>query len=826
MNPRSIQKVSPLAVTGIGVYSPIGKNAKEFWTNVDAGVCGVRTIQGFPIDDLKVKHAAEIADHNPNTAFSSESLRDLDWTAQFGILAALQALQDAALPEAQLRSSRTGLVVGVCAGGQGPSPKQRTPDNAFDIALESFPETSIYRQTDAIGQHLQIHGPRSTVSTACASSGSALGYAYDLLQTNAADAILVGGTDAFSISTYAGFYALGAMPEKPISPFSDNIGVSFGEGAGFVVLEPLDKAETRGAKVYGLLIGYGCTGDAHHVTSPHPSGEGLQRAMTIAVDGAGLDVRQVDYINAHGTATRDNDRAESSAIRELCSERESPPPVSSSKSQFGHTLGAAGILEFIVSIMASQAGKLPPTVNFQTARPGCDLDYVPCKSRPGNIDTFLSNSAAFGGINVSVLGGSSKHRNHITTKRTDEVWITGVGVVSPIGSGIAAFHESLKKGVSGISRISEFDVSNLSCQHAALMGKFKTRKLAPTLDVRRTDPLNRYAMVAAALAIKESGLEIRPTNSSRIGMVMSLNYGSLAVQERFRDSLEQDGLEQLSAKHFPSMVVSTVGGTVAQNFGLRGYNSTIVDGFTSGLHGLIQAETVLRFHESQDAMIVVAADEVASLLFRVFEERGWLAPTNGKDAPCLKAYQSDARGMLLGEGGVALVVERAEKAKERGAVPLARIAGHCVTSEARLFPQEPSSTKWHEEAMRLSMERAYISSDSIDLVYGHGRGVPKQDAAELAAIAATFGSHRPAFGCLSGSTGVAAATSGMYSVAASLLNLQHGELFPLVGTDSDIPGGFLYPQQLRKQMVSNVLITGTTENGNHSSVVLSKVENE
>lgn len=814
----------PVAVTGIGVYSPLGSTPTELWERVDRGECAVREIQGFPVDGLSARHAAEIATHDPSKLFEDETLRKLDWTAQFGILAARQAFEDASVEEAMKESSRLGLVVGVCAGGQGLSPPERTSVDPFDIALDAFPETAIYRQTDAIGKALGLHGPRSTVSTACASSGSALGYAFDLLQQGLVDTVITGGTDAFSISTYAGFYALGAMPEQPISPFSDNVGVSFGEGAGFVVLEPLEKAEARGAKIYGLLLGYGCSGDAHHITTPHPSGEGLQRAMTKALQCGGLDVSAVDYINAHGTATRDNDRAETSAIRELFRDQEVKPPVSSSKSQFGHTLGAAGVLEFIVSILAQRAGKLPPTVNFVSARPGCDLDYVPNQSRPAKIDAFLSNSAAFGGINVSLLGGSIKHRNTMSVRHDDEIWITGIGVVSAIGCGVDAYRAGLAEGRCGIQPITAFDASKLRSRHAGLLNDFKARKLAPTIDVRRTDPLNRFAMVAAALAIKDSKLEVRAGNSDRVGMVMSLNYGSLAVQERFRDSLRHDGIENLSAKHFPSMVVSTVGGTVSQSFNLRGYNSTIVDGITSGLHGLIHADAVLRGDASQDAIVVVAADEVAPLFFNVFDQRGWLAPSDDSAEGQLRAYQRDSLGIMLGEGGVALTLERAEKARARGAKPLGRISGYGLSADAMLAPEFDPNPKWHRESVEIALKNASCSSDMIDLIYGHGRGIAEHDAREIEVLNSVFADNATLLGNVMGNMGIAAATSGLFSVAASLLSLQHGEVYPVVGTTGDLVNGVQLVRQHAEKSLRNVLITGSTENGNNSAIVISRVE--
>jgi 3-oxoacyl-[acyl-carrier-protein] synthase II len=812
----------PLAVTGVGVYSSLGENILEFWTKVVGGECSVRGIQSFPTEGLKVRHAGEILTHDPRQHFSDPAERQLDWTAQFGIIAARQALVDAALEPTLLGSERLGLVVGVCAGGQGIAPPDRNWGQPFDIALELFPESSLYRQTDAIGKALGIHGVRSTISTACASSASAIGYAFDLLQAGQADAIMVGGADAFSLSTYAGFYALGAMAEEPMSPFSEKTGVSFGEGAGFVVLEPLEKAEARGARIYGLMLGYGCTGDAHHVTSPHPAGEGLLRAMSAAVRKSGLKPEQIDYVNAHGTATRDNDRAESSAVRELFKDMRRIPPVSSSKSQFGHTLGAAGVLEFIVSIMAQREGQLPPTVNYQAPRPGCDLDCVPNAVRPGKVDAFLSNSAAFGGINVSVLGGSLAHRDIESVVEQDEIWITGVGVVSPIGCGLEAFHEGLREGRCGIQPIAEFDVSGCRARQAALVGDFKPRKLAPTIDVRRTDPLNRYAMVAAALSLKHARLEVRPANCGQVGMVMSLNYGSLAVQERFRDSLRRDGLEKLSAKYFPSMVVSTVGGTVAQSFGLRGFNSTLADGISGGLQGLIHAAITLQQDDSQDATVVTAADEVASLLFHIFDQRGWLAPIGKGDQARLGVYASEGRGWILGEGAVSLVIERGSKARARGATPLARIAGVGVTSDATLRPGRDEHGEWYVVAIQNALDQSRCTADQIDLIYGHGRGEPRYDRHELSVLQQLFRPNRTPVSCVLGNTGVAAATSGLYSVVAAILSIQAGEAYPVIGTNGDLAEGLQLVRQQRAGNYDRVLVTGSTENGNNSALILSR----
>jgi 3-oxoacyl-[acyl-carrier-protein] synthase II len=357
-----------------------------------------------------------------------------------------------------------------------------------------------------------------------------------------------------------------------------------------------------------------------------------------------------------------------------------------------------------------------------------------------------------------------------------------------------------------------------------MLGDFQARKLAPTIDVRRTDPLNRYAMVAAALALKNSKLEVRASNSDRIGMVMSLNYGSIAVQERFRDSLVKDGIEKMSAKHFPSMVVSTIGGTVSQAFNLRGPNSTIAEGISGGLHGIIHASELLYGDANHDAMVVVGADEIGAMLFHVFDKRGWLAPTE-KDQICeLGAYQSGKLGWLLGEGGVALVIERASVARARGAKPLAALSGYALSADAVLAPAVEPSGKWHRYAIEAAIAKANTHADAIDLVYGHGRGNPVHDAREVSTYKNVFGHRAVPLGCVMGNVGVAGSSSGLFSTAAALLSIQHNEAYPVIGTSGDLVDTLQLVREHQTGSFRQVLVTGSTENGNNAAIILKNVE--
>lgn len=805
-----------IVVTGIGIYSPIGDSTESMVESLEASRGAVGKISGFKTDGLKVQHAAEISDHRPEDWFD-EDTRNLDWTAQFAILAAKNAFTDAALSDSEIASVETGLVAGVCAGGQGKSPGERDEQNPFRVDLSMYQELSHYHQTDAVGGVLGMHGPRMTVSTACASSTTALGHAYDWLQSGTVKRVLVGGMDAFSISTYAGFYALGAMAEEPISPFSDGIGVTFGEGAGFVMLEFLDDAEARGAKIYGEFYGHGDSGDAHHITSPAPSGEGLARAMKKAMQRSGLEADDVDYVNAHGTGTRDNDTAESIAIASALGDANSLPPISSSKSYFGHTLGAAGILEFITSMLAMQKGFIPPTLNHTGNRPGCEHDYTPNEPRQAKMRAFLSNSAAFGGINSTVAAGEVRVMAPVSELPQDEIWITGRGVVSPIGCGLQEFRQGLKDAACGIKPIDRFDTESFRCKSAGLVDKFKPRKLVPSINARRAERLNRYAMVAAGLAMQDAAIDTRVVESERLGMVMGLMFGSISVQEDFDNSLRDDGLEQLSAKYFPSMVISTIGGQVSQSFSLRGANTTIVDGFTGGLNALIQGYQLLQQDSDLDAVVVVTADEIGQMMMSIYDQDGKLSTES------LKPYSADAGGMLLGEGGAAIVLERASHAKERGANPVAKIGGYGMTNDAAGptgFNEDPA---WFAQAMQQSLLASVTQPSDLELVIGHGCGNVDYDNRELAALQQVFGSTNRPIGNVVGNLGLCGATSGLFSVIAASLSMQYGERYPVVGGEDgkSVP---IQSQFENSQVISNAMIVGSTENGNNAALVLDAVE--
>jgi 3-oxoacyl-[acyl-carrier-protein] synthase II len=404
-----------VAVTGLGIISACGNNIEDFSDSLLAGKSGVRRISAAYADRLSVKIAAE-ADFNPLDFFSKKQLSLLERPSQFALAAASQAWKDSGLALDSREKERTGVYIGSGLGGG------KTIEEMYDQLFRQNadrvkPATVLLIMNNAAASHISIEyglsGPCLTLSTACASSGNAIGEAFRQIRDGYADLMLAGGTEAFlGYGSYRSWEALRVLaeedpadPARSCKPFSKNrSGLVLGEGAAVVVLEEMDRALTRGAPVYAELLGYGSTADALHIT--RPSLEGQARAMSEALQEAGLPPEAIDYINAHGTATQWNDLLETQAVKKVFGDHAYRLPVSSTKSMHGHVMGATGAIEFIAGLLAIKNQALPPTINLDQPDPECDLDFVPHQARRGvKVETVMSNSFAFGGTNAVLIAG-------------------------------------------------------------------------------------------------------------------------------------------------------------------------------------------------------------------------------------------------------------------------------------------------------------------------------------------------------------------------------------------------------------------------------------
>jgi len=399
-----------VVVTGVGLVTPLGVGIDSVWQKVVNGESGIGPITRFDAAAHQTKFAGEVKGFNPEDYMSPKEIKRIDLFIQYALAATKIAVEDSRLDMAGEQADRVGVIVGTGLGGLP------TLEKYHSILLERGPSRispffiPMLIANEAPG-HIAIQygmkGPNLSIVTACATGAHSIGDAARAIQYGDADVMVAGGTEAnLTPLTVGGFNAMKALstrndaPERASRPFDKNRdGFVVAEGAGVVILEELEHAKRRGAKIYAELVGYGYNGDAYHITAPCPDGEGFIRCMNMALKDGGLSPDDVDYINAHGTSTDLNDHTETIAIKAVFKDRAHKIPVSSTKSMVGHLLGAAGAVEAIFSLLAMRDNICPPTINYETPDPDCDLDYVPNKARKQHIDCVLSNSFGFGGTN-------------------------------------------------------------------------------------------------------------------------------------------------------------------------------------------------------------------------------------------------------------------------------------------------------------------------------------------------------------------------------------------------------------------------------------------
>jgi len=397
-----------VAVTGMGIVSPLGCDLKSHWAGVEAGRCAIGPIDLFDTSPYRTRVGGQVRGFESRVPAAARSVRLLSRADLFALAAADEALASAGRPERRYPPERVGVVLGAGVGGMlgAENFARRYFGGREADPLDLVPYPPNY-SADVLADFFGLRGERATFATACSSSAMAIGFGFDLVASGKLDCALVGGTDTLCELTYAGFNSLRSVDPEPCRPFdADRNGMSLGEGAGFLVIEREEDAGARGRRADLFVLGYAIRSECYHMTAPEPSGRGAAAVMEAALRNAGLSPADVGYINAHGTATPHNDRAEAAAIVGLFAEAGSDlPPVSSTKSQVGHALGAAAALEAVTTLCALARGILPPTVNHRRTDPQCPLDVVANRARPARFSVALSNSFAFGGNNATLVFG-------------------------------------------------------------------------------------------------------------------------------------------------------------------------------------------------------------------------------------------------------------------------------------------------------------------------------------------------------------------------------------------------------------------------------------
>lgn len=566
-----------MVVTGLGAASALGTGVEAHRAALREGRDGLRRIARFDTSRMIANLGGTWPgwdgrvqpEPGPDMELA-ETARDFP-LHELALVAAREAWQGAHLGPVAPR--RAALVFGTCFG-------------------HGFAE--FHAVADRIAAGLDLAGPRITISTACASSTNAIGLACDLLLRGRADVVVAGGADTLLREAFAGFSALGVLSAEKCAPFSEPEGTTLGEGAGFVVLERARDALSRGITPWASVHGYGLSADGFHETTPDPAGGGVARAIRGALRHAGWDAGSVDFVSAHATGTTNNDRVEWAVLERELGGRGAPPPVSGSKSQLGHTQGAAGALELILALLCQREGEIPSTLHFRGPRPGCPVDPVAApRPRVHPVARALKLSAAFGGANAVLAYGAPGVGPAPRRESMSRVVVRGVGVVGPAGAHRKPSVDALTRR-RAVGPCAEVDLGRIG------------------VDPRRLDRSARWLTAASVLALGDGGRPLQGEASARTGLFVGATRMPAESSRRCHDAMRRNGVAGTSASAFARMSVNAPAGACSRALGLLGPTSTVSIGAGSGLLAVVLAAEWLALRDDADRMVAAGLDERAS----------------------------------------------------------------------------------------------------------------------------------------------------------------------------------------------------------------------
>lgn len=674
-----------IAVTGIGILSSIGRSKQEVMENMKRSKTGIESIQSFDASKFISQIGAEIKGYDQSEHFTQEEQSSFDRCAQYAILCIQEALEEANLKSEN--NETIGLAFGTCNGGLNSLESQGGLSNLDNQLTKKYP---FFQQGDAVAKHFRFNGPVVTINTACAASGNAIGFACDMIQHGYADVMVAGGSDSMSISVYAGFNALKALNDKPCSPYNNHFGMSLGEGASFLVLEPLEKAIARNAKIYTIIKGYGLSSDAYHETAPEPEGKGIRQAVQMAVAQAGVAKDKIEYINTHGTGTKANDPAELMGLQTFFGERFKDIYVSSSKAYFGHNLGAAAAIEYTTTLLALEQGLLPATINFEKVREGCEhAKLVTNEMKVDSPSYFLCNNSAFGGHNASILSENIFHPKQTLTLVKDskdsltqsEVVICGLGSIHTLTNEKGEILPSLFANLSQDTKL-----------------EFSLKEYDKSLYERRMNPLTQYSIGACDLAIKSS---LKLTNAiENIGLIYGTSRGSLKSAEKYLGSILDRGIENASSVYFPDMVLNSTAGKIAKKFNIKGFSSSHSTGGTEGLQGMLYGTVTIK-DKKQQAILIGSGDEISNLSKEIDQAISLTEST----------YE-------IAEGSTFLMLMDEKLAENQGLNVYAKIKGFGMG-----FDVENNLFTAIQQSVYQCLDRANLTVSDIDFIFYHNNNV-------------------------------------------------------------------------------------------------------
>jgi 3-oxoacyl-[acyl-carrier-protein] synthase II len=798
--------MNDIVVTGVGLLTSVGADAEESWANIQQGVCGIEPVSVIHTETMFSRVGAQVrcvpladdsfADDTPE----AEAVA-VDRCHELAYRGAQEALERAGLGDPATRPyppERIGLVLGTLLGGARRAEVfQRQWINRGDMTaanhriLWANPPSAV---ANYVAQRCQILGPRTVPSNACSASAVAIAMALELLQAGMADMVVAGGADPLAYLAFGGFSALESLDPEPCAPYSRSGGLTLGEGSGFVILERRADALARGATPVAVVAGSGLSADAHHATAPDPGGAGAIRAIESALEMAGLEPGDIGYINGHGTGTPANDSAEPRAVRAVFGPQ--PPPMSSTKSILGHTLGAAGAVEAAVTVMGLRDQVLPPTLVPAGATPIEGFDIVPNRARPAAYKAAISTSFAFGGNNAALaLTRPEVHAKEPGPLR--DVVVTGAGAIYGELIGAPAVRAALAEGRRAYSgtmmQIGDIDPFVI----ADVPAKNLIKGINPQY-IRRMDPLARRTELAVAELLKERGLTFDQTKAT--GVVFATGSGPVTPVEAFQKGLIETGSG--NAKFFPNTVMNAAPGHVALLHQLKGPTATVCAGATGAAAALWLAQRLIA-KGTADRLIVAAADELTQALALPYAVAG---KGHYYSSDTCRPFENSGR--VQAGGGVALLLEAAEVAPPERI--LGRVDGYGFTGDLSGDGRLGADGEAWARSFRIALADA---GHDVDAVIAAAGGRDLIDNVEAKALRDTGLDRLPVF-AVKGPLGDAAACTPLLSVLAALWLTQENPLRP--EGYGYYPGFGALPER-----VSTVLVSSLELGGTYHSVVVS-----
>ena len=742
-------------VVGMGAFSPLGRNCVEMREALLDGRDSIARVTHFDACRFVGELASSFGRDVP-VEMDADARSWVDRATLLTVEAYREAIRHAGVNPLDLDPERVGVCLGSSHSGLVRTEEiaQHVLRNQWDrIRPRTVAATLVSHCTAVIKRMSGARGRVMTISSACASSNTAVGIGADLIRRGELDLVVAGGSDTVSLSVMAGFNALRVISRDKTAPFSNPAGLNLGEGAGIVVLKRGDLDLPECGPPLAEVLGYGLSGDAWHATAPDPDGVGCERAMVAALQDGGLNAADIDYINAHGTGTEANDAAESRSLRRVFGDS---TPISSTKSFFGHTLGASGVLELIASLLLAGDGVVPHGLRMDAVRDGCArLDYVRGVPREGRPDVIMVNNFGFGGNNSSLIvragEGHVARRPH--PRRPDAVMVTGVGVVSAAGEGVANFRRALEDGAALAHGDAASGVDAAYCP--------RTRVTDPGLRrFARGAPATRHAVIALDEALGDD----KPAydHDPRSGLVGGVIFAAQKPTEKYMESVFADPA-LANAHYFPMTTMNATGSACSLAFGITGYTTTVC----GAAAGLAYASDLVR-HGRQDRVAMVSADELSPRLLKVCRCAGVV-----RGAAETRRGRADA----LGEFAAALTLERASTARDRGVRPMARLAGwaHFQDPVDLSVARDGSGLR---RAIDAAHRMAGITPAQVGLVSLLDRGVAPVRHACRQALNAVFGPKMPPLVRPDEVFGLAPSCGAAMTLAAALATLASEDAGP------------------------------------------------